>query len=455
MQEESLSASNKSKWMDLPYRLERLLWTLVILIAAIGAVAVSISNLSRFLANPTVVSIQKDYRNWNNHFPTATGCFINKVDLNKAESFIYRRWRLTPEDERYPYYLEFVKLVTNSTFYNFDLLTPFQKDPTLRDVDMGQLAVEVHPNLSGTLVTIERNYQSNWQLIMTEVGICFTFNSKFVQLLSPNASNPKTSNELKCHFLNGVCYARYDSDPTLPLKYYIHSYIEFPHTTSKVSHEVEKGDEIEINYRMIEADSSPDIKYLSPSQRMCRFDDEPITNDVTGYSLSICYTVCRYKLALKLCGCKPFFYHFLAKGKVCDISGLICLSKYATQLTREPSQLGCTCPQPCHLISYLPLNPKYTKWNEGGYFDERIAFRWGLLHPTTKYRRDILFGFGDLIVSLGGTFNLFLGISFISIIEAIYLIFKIVIRSIQDHIMTKNRNKICVQRKLPLSSVVQ
>lgn len=39
----------------------------------------------------------------------------------------------------------------------------------------------------------------------------------------------------------------------------------------------------------------------------------------------------------------------------------------------------------------------YILREEGGYFDQRITFRWGLLHPTTKYKRDILFGFGDLI----------------------------------------------------------
>lgn len=36
-------------------------------------------------------------------------------------------------------------------------------------------------------------------------------------------------------------------------------------------------------------------------------------------------------------------------------------------------------------------------YREYGYFDRRITFRWGLLPPTTKYHRDILFGFEDLV----------------------------------------------------------
>lgn len=143
---------------------------------------------------------------------------------------------------------------------------------------------------------------------------------------------------------------------------------------------------------MIETVSSPDLRYLSPSQRRCRFDDEPLTKEVPFYSTSICYVMCRYRLALELCGCKPFFYHFLGifneknslmywthpniggkfkynkrllyflAGKVCDIKGLLCLSEHADKLTEPPVQLGCKCPQPCDMIIYLPQNPKYTKW---------------------------------------------------------------------------------------------
>nr|CAH7764777.1 unnamed protein product [Callosobruchus chinensis] len=110
---------------------------------------------------------------------------------------------------------------------------------------------------------------------------------------------------------------------------------------------------------MIETGASPDIRYLSPSQRRCRFDDEPLTDKVPYYSTTICFVMCRYEMALK---------------------------------------------------------------GQRDLFEERITFRWGLIHPTTKYRRDILFGFGDLVVSLGGTFNLFLGISFISLYETAYLL---------------------------------
>ncbi|CAH1173544.1 unnamed protein product [Phaedon cochleariae] len=305
--------------------------------------------------------------------------------------------------------------------------------------------MKIHPTLSGSLVTVEKSQKIAWRLILTELGVCFTFNSKLANLLSvKNGDEINTkqekSNLLKCHYLNGLCYARYDSDLDRPLKYFVHSLIESPQITSKSSFEIGSSEEMEVDYKMIETDSSPDIRSLKPSQRNCRFEDEPFAADMGVYSTATCQMTCRKQLAIKLCGCKPHFYHFL-DGPVCTISGLLCLSKYSEELTKPASEVGCVCPQPCHIITYLPLNPKYTKWEIGGYFDQRITFRWGLLHPTTKYRRDIIFGFGDFIVSLGGTYNLFLGISFITLIEVVFLMCESLVKSL-GHYRDRKRIRI-------------
>jgi hypothetical protein len=122
-------------------------------------------------------------------------------------------------------------------------------------------------------------------------------------------------------------------------------------------------------------------------------------------------------------------------GKICNLTGLICLSRHADRITQPPSQIGCQCPQPCNIITYFPQVPKLTRW-EHGYFEQRITFRWALLVPTTKFHRDVLFGFEDLVVSFGGTLALFLGISFISAIEILFLVAENI------YIFCKHQNKI-------------
>ncbi|KAJ3627952.1 hypothetical protein MTP99_015287 [Tenebrio molitor] len=419
--------------------LERLFWLTVVTTAAGGAIAISYSNWMRYLANPTVVSIQKDFRNWENPLPAATGCFIDKTDKSKADKYIMEKWGVNSSDTKYEYYVDFIRTVSNVSYGNLKEFERFGSDLDLQHIDMLDLTVKVHPDLSGTLVSFDVKHKTNWTLIMSEMGMCFSVNSLFVNLLSLsgtkfNTSAIKNQRILRCHYLNGLCYARYDSDPELALKYYVHSYLEIVHATTEPPLIIHESEELEINYRMQETEASLALRDLTPSQRKCRFYDEPLSTDVPVFSSSICYTICRYKLALKLCGCRPFFYHNLG-GKICNLTGLICLSRHADRITQPPSQIGCQCPQPCNIITYFPQVPKLTRW-EHGYFEQRITFRWALLVPTTKFHRDVLFGFEDLVVSFGGTLALFLGISFISAIEILFLVAENI------YIFCKHQNKI-------------
>lgn len=62
----------------------------MVVVAASGAVSLAHSHLMRYLANPTVVSLQKDFRNWENYFPAMTGCFVDKFDEQKAKNLIFQ-----------------------------------------------------------------------------------------------------------------------------------------------------------------------------------------------------------------------------------------------------------------------------------------------------------------------------------------------------------------------------
>lgn len=88
------------------------------------------------------------------------------------------------------------------------------------------------------------------------------------------------------------------------------------HATISPPWYVGESQEIEVNYRMQETVSDNSLKSLSPAQRRCRFENEPVTKQIKYYSSSICYTLCRYNLVMKLCGCRPFFYHNLGIQKL-------------------------------------------------------------------------------------------------------------------------------------------
>lgn len=66
----------------------RLLWVLIVAFALLAAISLTLSSLNRYFDNPTVVSLEKDYRNWMNPFPAVTGCFVNRTNAEKMSDYI-------------------------------------------------------------------------------------------------------------------------------------------------------------------------------------------------------------------------------------------------------------------------------------------------------------------------------------------------------------------------------
>lgn len=58
------------------------------IVAFLGAILISLNQWNRYLANPTVISAQRDYREWYGILPALTICYENKVDEEKAEYYI-------------------------------------------------------------------------------------------------------------------------------------------------------------------------------------------------------------------------------------------------------------------------------------------------------------------------------------------------------------------------------
>lgn len=147
----------------------------MVILAAAGAIALSLSNWRRYSANPTVVSLRKDFRNWNNVFPSATACFLERTNKEFANKYVfeyvfsvngkvksnsildYSKWGSTENDEKYHYYMDFVKTVANVSFETLDLFKKFENDETLNNIDMVELiakvkAMIIHKNMPKSIL---------------------------------------------------------------------------------------------------------------------------------------------------------------------------------------------------------------------------------------------------------------------------------------------------------------
>ncbi|CAK9796106.1 Sodium channel protein Nach [Anthophora quadrimaculata] len=146
---------------------------------------------------------------------------------------------------------------------------------------------------------------------------------------------------------------------------------------------------VEITY------TTSDIRYLLLRQRKCYYNQE-------GISLNDCEINCLRDKLFAHCECLPWFLSFADKTE-CTVSKYSCLNNVNIDMTH------CNCWLSCDHTSYSIKGVKKSLKDV-----TRIMLRnW----PTALYRREMRFGYLDLLVSFGGIASLFLGFSLLSSIE--------------------------------------
>lgn len=122
---------------------ERLIWISVVGLAIYGAVIVSLTQYERYKANPTVISLERDYRDWNGTVPAITFCYHLRIDEGRARNLIKRIWNVENYEDEFQYFMDFIKAVVNITTVNFKSFNKFSNDKRLDSVNMLSLAKEV------------------------------------------------------------------------------------------------------------------------------------------------------------------------------------------------------------------------------------------------------------------------------------------------------------------------
>jgi hypothetical protein len=150
------------------HALERLAWSAVIIAACYGAFSISSKQYERYVANPTVISLERDYREWNGTLPAISVCYHRRVDEGRAQVYIKRKWGIEASDEAYPYFFD----------------NKFVNDKRLEFVDMLEIAREVHPIINSVISSFDTTAVFSLSEIITEKGICYTVNSVLSPLIS-------------------------------------------------------------------------------------------------------------------------------------------------------------------------------------------------------------------------------------------------------------------------------
>ena len=162
---------------------ERLMWLFCVVLASYGAYAISSKQYERYVANPTVISLERDYRDWNGTLPAISICYHRRVDEGRAQYLIKRLWNVELNDKEYPYFLEYVKAVVNIN-ESFTKFNRFANDKRLEFINMLDIAKEVHPIINSVISSFDSNAEFVMSEIITEKGICYSVNSILAPLIS-------------------------------------------------------------------------------------------------------------------------------------------------------------------------------------------------------------------------------------------------------------------------------
>lgn len=220
---------------------ERLLWLGLFMLACYGAYSISSQQYQRYVANPTVISLERDYRDWNGTLPAISVCYHKRVDEGRAQYLIKRLWSVEKEDAEYEYFLDYVKAVVNVN-ESYSKFNRFANDKRLEYISMITIAKEVHPIINSVISSFDTNAEFTMNEIITEKGICYSVNSILSPLISTvyvaakernflffisfvvySTMNQKKlsmqSKPLSCFFVKNQCYMKLDVyDPTVFVK---------------------------------------------------------------------------------------------------------------------------------------------------------------------------------------------------------------------------------------------
>ncbi|XP_056637722.1 sodium channel protein Nach [Diorhabda sublineata] len=385
--------------------------------------------------------MERDRFNWNTSFPPATLCTEKKYDLEKLEEYVEKNNSIKDKE----LFKKFVKSLLEATYLNLDSIVEYEGISGDNFVD---LIYKFRFPFKPTITSSAGMEKLEVDPTFTEMGLCYSFNSQIAVYSSPEIWYNNSwellpeKNTLSVNPLDGEVFINV-INVTSGYQVYFHSSFE---TVDIASKNIRTSDNnfLQLHITGLAIIAADGIKSLTPKQRKCRFYYESNLPHFAVYSYILCRMECRASLAKRLCGCLPHFYRKLAGEKVCDVKGLHCLAKYTERLIFLKRE--CSCVANCEETVYIVDFTDEREWFLGS------NLQWGMIeYPKMRLRRDVIFGFTDLLVYIGGMAGLFLGCSFLSFMEIVYFftlrLFWFVVRYGDETNQKKNVNPISYNRK--------
>ncbi|XP_034490359.1 sodium channel protein Nach [Drosophila innubila] len=396
---------------------EKFMWFCFTSIGAVTALVIIMSLWEKFQTNPTITGLDTDFHNQNVVFPTTVVCPEAAFDHNKSYDVAYKT--LTNYDtEKAQAFAPFLDLLTSLNYDNIrdaELLAKSIPSELLSESSIRDWAFRAQISCENTLISCKYRDEDivccdHFEPIYTEHGLCYAFNSRFKSTAKEDVET-------------GAPHDLYETDkkwalfflPNSTTQIFIFSNEEYFGADFNAQIDWAEDQLVEVRISKKNTYTTDDARQLSIGQRKCIFSDEVKLNYFTdAYTFSSCMKQCRMAKAIMLCKCNPPFYKPINNVPMCAVKDFSCLNDYKLNITNIRDCLQCelSCSKTVFNIDKLV---KITDRAEmPGVLVEFLTW------PIIRYKREVLFGWVDLLVSFGGIASLFLGFSLLSGVEIIY-----------------------------------
>ncbi|KAG5682787.1 hypothetical protein PVAND_012118 [Polypedilum vanderplanki] len=410
---------------------EKFIWFCLVSIGAIAAFVIIGSLWEKFQTNPTLTGLDTDFHNQQVFFPTVTICPIESFSpelLNETAFETFAR----NESEHFEEFLPVLKAIPKLSYETFGIMYEAIQNLTGVSDDenkmkqlknLRQLAFKVGIKCDELLEICKYKDEEiacceYFMPLYSEQGLCYSFNAHYFSTAETEIKGGRMNDLFETDKKWGLTFV-----PMVSSKVYVHSIDEVTGFDVRPIFEHDIGYAITLLITMKQTYTTDDARQLTIGQRKCIFPDERrlkyYKDDV--YSFSQCMKLCRLERSNFFCQCIPPFYVPAATTtnyRHCSIEDFSCLVKHVNNITDIKACKHCelSCLNTVYDIEKFSkvMVPESNKRED---FHINIEF---LTWPIIRYKREVLFGWVDLLVSFGGIAGLFLGFSLLSGVEVIY-----------------------------------
>ncbi|XP_075972068.1 pickpocket protein 28-like [Anticarsia gemmatalis] len=186
--------------------------------------------------------------------------------------------------------------------------------------------------------------------------------------------------------------------------------------------------------------TSETLRNYDPEIRQCYFNDERYLRYFKIYTASNCKIECLTNYTYARCGCVAFYMPFATKNATCKLRDLNCVIEaqeaFLPGHTNSTVEKSCLCLPACNTIDYdAEILKTDFKLKESLVADAKVRNRTSVFQDEGDFsklemyfkrsqfvsmHRSELFGLTDFLANIGGLLGLFLGFSFLSLVELFY-----------------------------------